>query len=127
VKLVAVALLLFLVIGGATALFLLSTVTTAEMTPAVKTIGVSTPVSVKLTNPHGVRRVSVYLEQNGARSKMIESILPTRRFFPARHVPPSTLAFQAGTCAGLFLVKFGAHLLPGRRADRMDNLLKLRS
>jgi hypothetical protein len=59
VKLVAVALLVFLVIGGASALFMLSTTTMLEMTPVVKTIGVSTPIAFQLTNPHGVRRFSI--------------------------------------------------------------------
>ena len=95
-KLVAVALLLFLVIGGASALFMLSTVTTVEMTPAVKTIGVSTPVSVKLSNPHGARSIAAWLEQGGARYPLLEQTVPSRRFFWNRHVAPKAVAFEAG-------------------------------
>jgi hypothetical protein len=94
VKLVAVALLLFLVIGGVSALYMLSTVTTVEMTPAVKTIGVSTPVTFLLTNPHGVRSTSVYLEQNGVRRQIAAGWVPARRFLWARHVPPATIAIK---------------------------------
>ncbi len=44
--------------------------------PAVKAIGVSTPVTVQLANPHGVRRVDAYLEQNGARYPLFEQSAP---------------------------------------------------
>jgi hypothetical protein len=96
VKLVAVALVLFLVIGGATALFLLSTTTMVEMTPVVQTIGFSTPVAMKLSNPHGLRRVSAYLEQGGARYPLFEQTTPARRFFWNRHVAPKSVAFDTG-------------------------------
>jgi len=96
VKLVALALVLFLVIGGASAFFMLSTVTSVEMAPVVKTIGVSTPVSVKLTNPHGVRSLAAYLEQGGARYPLFEQTIPARRFFWNRHVPSRAVTFDAG-------------------------------
>jgi hypothetical protein len=75
---------------------MMSTNTALEMTPPVKTIGVSTPVAVKLSNPHGVRHAIAYLEQNGARYPLYEETAPARRFFWNRHVPSRTIAFQAG-------------------------------
>jgi len=63
----------------------------------VKTIGASTPVTLKLTNPHGVRRVSAYLEQNGARYTIYEETAPARRFFWNRHVAPQAVTFKVGS------------------------------
>ena len=48
----------------------------STLTPPVKTIGVSTPVTVKAFNPHGVRRVTAYVEQNGARYPCVRTDQP---------------------------------------------------
>ena len=52
-----------------------------SINPAVKTIGVSTPVTVKLSNPHGVRRISAYMEQGGARYPLTDVKTPAHRLF----------------------------------------------
>ena len=67
-----------------------------SITPAVKTIGLSTPVTVHLTNPHGVRRVDAYLEQNGARYPVYEESRPSTWIFWSRHEPPRSATFEAG-------------------------------
>jgi len=95
VKIVALFLILILA-AGIVALYLASTTTSLEMTPLVKTIGVSTPVAVKLSNPHGVRTVDAYLEQNGARYQIFLRTAPARRYFWNRHVAPESIAFDAG-------------------------------
>ena len=53
----------------------------------MKTIGLSTPVTVRVANPHGVRRVSAYLEQNGARYPLFEQTAPAHAPVLARHAP----------------------------------------
>ena len=58
--------------------------------------GISTPVTVRVTNPHGVRRVSAYLEQNGARYPLFEQTPATRRLFWRKHEPPRGITFEAG-------------------------------
>ena len=40
------------------ALFALSSNTVLTINPEVKTVGVTTPVTVKISNPHGVRRTA---------------------------------------------------------------------
>ena len=95
-KLVALALVIFLFVGGATALYMLSTTPTVEMTPVVKTIGFSTPVAVKLSNPHGMRTVDAYVEQNGARQQIFLKTAPARRYLWNRHVAPESITFDAG-------------------------------
>lgn len=76
-------------------LFFRSTSTNVAIAP-VKTIGVSTPVAVKLNNPHGVREVSAYIEQNGARQQIFRVSSPARRVFLERHAPPGAVEFDAG-------------------------------
>ena len=110
-KLVALALILFLVIGGASALFMLSKATTFEMTPRVDAIGVGTPVTVKLTNSHGIRQVSAYLDQNGARHSVFLQTAPARRFLPTRHVPPETITFRFDKSNDPFLKDGKAQLI----------------
>ncbi len=85
-----------LAIVGAIALFVMSGGTAVAIDPAVTAVGVSTPVSVKLTNPHGVRHVSAWLEQNGARHPLFEVSAPATRLWWKRHEPPKTVTFEAG-------------------------------
>ena len=74
----------------------MSTATAHPWRP-VTAIGVSTPVTVQLTNPHGVRRVDAYIEQNGARYPILDAEY-------ARHAAssgtgtsrPSAVTFEAG-------------------------------
>ncbi|MGA2197252.1 MAG: hypothetical protein ABSH40_18460, partial [Bryobacteraceae bacterium] len=56
--------LVVLIAIAITALFLMSTHTAVSVVP-VKVIGLSTPVTVQLSNPHGVRHVAAWLEQSG--------------------------------------------------------------
>jgi hypothetical protein len=87
--------LVFLAIAGTIALIAMSTDTVLALSP-VKTIGIGTPVTVQVTNPHGARRVSAYLEQNGTRYPIYEHAVPAKRFLWNRNVPPQTVAFEAG-------------------------------
>ena len=77
-------------------LFGLSGHTSLTVNPAPAFIGVSTPVKVQLTNPHGVRRVEAYLEQNGQRYDVFSTTKPSTRFFWSRHEAPVAITFDAG-------------------------------
>jgi len=90
-----IAVVLLVVIGVAT-LFFTSTNTTLTIAPEVKIVGDTTPVSAKLANPHGVRRITAYIEQGGARSTLTEVKTPAHRFLVRRNQPPQTIAFDAG-------------------------------
>jgi len=61
-----------------------------------KAIGASTPVSVDVSNPHGVRRVSAFLEQNGARYPLYEETVSSRRLLLKRNEPARRINFEAG-------------------------------
>jgi murein DD-endopeptidase MepM/ murein hydrolase activator NlpD len=96
-KVKVIILVVLVLFGGALALFLMSGETPAvAVTPAVTSIGVSTPVTVRIADPHGVRRVEAYVEQNGARYPLYEQTAPSTRLFWKRHEPARTVTFEAG-------------------------------
>ena len=80
----------------AASLLILSDSTELSFAQPVKTVGVTTPVTIHLANPHGVRHVSAYLEQKGARYAVYEKTSPSRWFRWRRGVAPQTLTFEAG-------------------------------
>jgi murein DD-endopeptidase MepM/ murein hydrolase activator NlpD len=65
VKATLLVVLVLLIIGVPAYIFISAAHTTIEINPAVKVIGVETPVKFKLVNPHGVKTFSVALEQDG--------------------------------------------------------------
>lgn len=92
-----VAVLALLLVAVLCALFALSHRTTLALDPGVKVIGAATPVTVKLDNPSGVKRVAAFLEQNGQRYLVFEERQPASRFFFWRHKQaPREVKFTAG-------------------------------
>jgi hypothetical protein len=90
----AIVVVLILVLFGA--LFVMSGHTTFTMAPAVKTIGLSTPVTIKAINPHGQRKVTAYVEQGGSRYPVYETSDAATRFLWKRNAPPRLYIFDAG-------------------------------
>src|SRR5919197_160075 len=70
-----------------------------ELPAALTALGQATPITVQVSDPHGVRRIAALVEQNGARYRVWETSQPTRRFLWRRHMPESTWNFTAGTGA----------------------------
>ncbi len=93
----AILILVILAAGFAMTLAVLSDHTAVSITPAVQTVGVATPVTVRVQNPHGVRRVHAYLEQNGTQYPLLDASSPSHRltFFNV-HEAPRTVSFEAG-------------------------------
>jgi murein DD-endopeptidase MepM/ murein hydrolase activator NlpD len=85
-----------LLIAGVIALFAMSGQSVVALDPAVSSIGVSTPVSVKVTNPHGVRQVRAFVEQEGGRVQLFETTAPATRLWWKRAEAPRTFSFEAG-------------------------------
>jgi murein DD-endopeptidase MepM/ murein hydrolase activator NlpD len=82
---------------GVIALFAMSGGTTVAIAPAVSTVGVTTPVSVHVNNPHGVRRVHAYIEQAGTQYPLLDQAMPSSRLmFWRKHEQPATFTFDAG-------------------------------
>ena len=87
VLVVAVALAALLALSGHSAV---------TLAPAVTALGASTPVTVRIVNPHGVREVSAYVEQDGARYAVFDQRNPSTRFVWHGHEPPRVYTFDAG-------------------------------
>ena len=76
------------------ALLFLSTHSTLAFDPPPQAIGEATPFSVRVANPHGVRRVTALVEQNGERTVLGESDAPAHRLgFLGSHAAPRDFAF----------------------------------
>ena len=106
----AIIIILTLAAVVTAALFFMSGRTALVVNP-VKAIGVSTPVTVQVANPHGVRRLSAYVEQNGARYPLYEQTAPATRLFWSRHAPARGITFEAGKAKAPQLAEGKARLV----------------
>src|SRR5690349_14144597 len=96
-KIAALALAALLVVGFPLLLLGLSDTPTVKIEPDVQAVGNETPVRVHVEDPHGIRSLIAYIEQNGQRYKVYETTEPaTRLFFLRKRVPPRDYAFTAG-------------------------------
>lgn len=68
-----------------------------QVEPRVDTIGVSTPLTVRVTSPHGVRHVNAFVVQGGNRFQVYGQAMPARRnsFFRDPE-PPREWTFPVG-------------------------------
>lgn len=90
--------ILIIVVAPLAALLILSSHSTLAFEPEPKAIGVETPVTIHVINPHGVRRVRAFVEQNGANFAVFDRTMPGRRFtFWRSHLPPQEIHFTAGS------------------------------
>jgi murein DD-endopeptidase MepM/ murein hydrolase activator NlpD len=92
--LVGIVILVFVV--GIGCLLGLSASPAVKIDPAVKVIGVSTPVKAEIQSAHGAKRVSAYIEQGGTRFPLMEQTAPSHRLFWRRNQPGESITFEAG-------------------------------
>ena len=85
-----------LLIAVPVTLFSLSDATGIQVTPQVQAIGDSTPVHVVLTNPHGVRSVTVTVEQDGKSYPIAGPVEPAHRFRFFKNAPPASVTLNVG-------------------------------
>jgi hypothetical protein len=79
-------------------LFALSTHSDITFDPQPKVIGISTPVTVRISNPHGVRRITATVEQDRTSTALSEtSEGATRIMFWRAHLPAREFRFVAGS------------------------------
>jgi Peptidase family M23 len=89
--------LLALALAAPLLLLLLSSDTALTLDPPVRVIGNDTPVQVRVANPHGIRRLTAEIEQNGNRYKVFETTQPAHRFFfLGKSETPRLVKFGAG-------------------------------
>lgn len=93
---VTIIVVVSVVVIGIVSLFVMGGHTALSINPAVKTVGIATPVTVQASNPHGVRHITAYLEQDGARTALLDQSTPSTRIFWHRHEPARTFTFEAG-------------------------------
>jgi murein DD-endopeptidase MepM/ murein hydrolase activator NlpD len=93
---VLIVILALIVLFPIVVLLAVSGHTSVHFDPQPKAIGVSTPVKLKLDNPHGVREVKVYLEQDGSRTQLFDESKPaTRLMFWRKSEAPREVTFTA--------------------------------
>jgi murein DD-endopeptidase MepM/ murein hydrolase activator NlpD len=78
-------------------LFALSATPSIDLPSSLSAIGASTPVSVRISDPHGIRSIHAWVEQNGNRYPVWQTSEPARRFFWRRRVADGAWTFPAGT------------------------------
>jgi murein DD-endopeptidase MepM/ murein hydrolase activator NlpD len=88
--------LVLLAVAAIAALFFFSAPTVVTLDPGAKVIGAANPVKVTVSNPHGVRRVTAWLEQGGQKFPLLERVTPSHRFWFRRNQPAESLTFEAG-------------------------------
>jgi hypothetical protein len=95
-KILGVFIALMLVVIGV--LVAMSNGTVLSVKPPVTAIGMKTPVKVEVQNPHGIRRLTAYVEQGGARYPVFqhEASSSHRIFFFHHKDAPQQIDFTAG-------------------------------
>ncbi|HLW53161.1 MAG TPA: M23 family metallopeptidase [Candidatus Angelobacter sp.] len=91
--------LIVLVVVAAVLLFALSATPAIALPDSLSAIGVATHVTVHVSDPHGIRSASAWVEQNGTRYSVWETNRPSTRIRWSRNVPDEDLTFPAGTHA----------------------------
>jgi hypothetical protein len=94
VKLVLIVLIAALIAVPAS-LYFLSTGTALTVTP-LKVIGYATPLQIHAANPHGIRSLTVTVEQDGKSYVSTAASAPTRHFFAQSHVAPVNASVNVG-------------------------------
>jgi murein DD-endopeptidase MepM/ murein hydrolase activator NlpD len=88
---------ILLVIALPVTLLLLSTGTNLKLDPPITAVGTLTPVQLHIENPHGIRRLTATIEQDGSRYPVYQSSAPPHRLmFWRRHQAPQVAKFQIG-------------------------------
>ena len=78
---ILLAAIVVIVLGVPLALVLLSSDAAVAVDQQIRVLGQDTPVVVRVTSPHGVRKVSAAIEQNGNVYPVFETTRPARRLF----------------------------------------------
>ena len=88
---------IILVLIALPVLYFMSSHSTLAFDPQPKAIGMATPVTVHIANPHGVRRITATIEQNGSSTTLQETTNAANRFlFWRAPTPPHDFHFTAG-------------------------------
>jgi murein DD-endopeptidase MepM/ murein hydrolase activator NlpD len=90
-------LVLLVVLAVPVLLFILSRRPGVGVVSPPSVVGSETPINVRIESPHGVRRITGVVEQNGARYPVFERAAPASRLlFWRRHLAASVVTFPVG-------------------------------
>jgi len=97
VRLILVVVIVVLALAAVPlSLFVMSTGTTMKIEPAPKVIGFRTPIHIHAENPHGVRALTVTVEQDGKSYESRAAQAASQHIFPERNVPPKDVTVEIG-------------------------------
>src|SRR2546423_3696458 len=91
-----IVIIILFVVLPLTFLLALSATPIVSLPPALTALGQATPITIHVSDPHGIRGITAFVEQNGVRYKAWETMQPARRFFWQRGVADSTWNFTVG-------------------------------
>lgn len=77
---IAAGIVFLMAVVSVIALCVLSTHTGLEVNPPVRVVGDATPIQIRISGAHGLRRLTARIQQNGASYTVFESREPARRF-----------------------------------------------
>jgi murein DD-endopeptidase MepM/ murein hydrolase activator NlpD len=89
--------LVVIIVLSLTFLLAFSATPVVNLPAALTALGQATPITVQVSDPHGIRRIAALVEQNGVRYRIWERTQPPRRLLWQRRVADSTWNFTAGT------------------------------
>jgi murein DD-endopeptidase MepM/ murein hydrolase activator NlpD len=92
--LLVAAIVLF--VAAPLALIISSNDTVLTVDPAPKAIGFRTPIHIHVANSHGVRALTVSIEQDGKSSETRAAQAPSQHIFPERNVGPKDVTVNIG-------------------------------
>src|SRR5262245_49415645 len=96
-KKLIIGLVLLVVVVGVAVNWMLSATPALKLNPEVKAVGMETPVRVEVSSPHGIRRVTAWIEQDGKRHQVHQQTESARRLSLFRSTEaPRTVEFTAG-------------------------------
>jgi murein DD-endopeptidase MepM/ murein hydrolase activator NlpD len=78
-------------------LWMLSATPVVEVPASITALGQATPISVHLSDPHGIRKLTGFVEQNEVRYTVSETTQPSRRILWQRGVADRNWNFTVGT------------------------------
>jgi murein DD-endopeptidase MepM/ murein hydrolase activator NlpD len=92
-----IVILLVVVLLPFVLLIALSATPKVDLPPSVTTLGLTTPLTIHVSDPHGIRRLTVSVEQNNVRYNAGEISKPSRRILWQRNVADNTWDVSVGT------------------------------
>ena len=89
--------LVAIIVVSLTFLLAFSATPVVNLPASLTELGQATPITVQVSDPHGIRRIAALVEQDGTRHRVWEKSQPSRRVLWQRRVADSTWNFTAGT------------------------------